>query len=48
MVGNGGAATDMALRTEKAREGNGAVSAFGQELALFWSADVRRGDLSSA
>ena len=28
-------AADTALRAEKAREGNGAVSAFGQELALF-------------
>ena len=40
-------AADTALRAEKAREGNGAVSAFGQELALFWSADVRRCDLGS-
>ena len=35
-------AVDTALRAEKAREGNGEVSAFGQALALFWSADVRR------
>ena len=47
-VGNGGATADTALRVEKAREGNGAVSAFGQELALFWSTDVRHGDLGSA
>ena len=33
-------AADTALRAEKAREGNGAVSAFGQALALFWSADA--------
>ena len=41
-------AADTALCAEKAREGNGAVSAFGQALALFWSADARRGDLGSA
>ena len=41
-------AADTALCVEKAREGNGAVSAFGQALALFWSADARRGDLDSA
>ena len=28
-------AADMALCAEKAREGNGAVNAFGQALALF-------------
>ena len=41
-------AADTALCAEKAREGNGAVSAFGQELALFWSADARRGALGRA
>ena len=41
-------AADTALRAEKAREGNGAVSAFGQELAPFRSVDARRGDLGSA
>ena len=40
-------AADMVLRAEKAREGNGAASAFGQALALFWSADARHGDLGS-
>ena len=41
-------AADTTLRAEKAREGNGWVSTFGQALALFWSADARRGDLGSA
>jgi len=41
-------ATDTALRAEKAREGNGAVSAFGQALALFWSTDARRGAFGRA
>ena len=41
-------AADTALRAEKAREGNGAVSVFGQALALFWSADVRRGAFGRA
>ena len=37
-----------ALRAEKAREGIGAVSVFGQALALFWSADARRGAFGRA
>ena len=41
-------AADTALRAEKAREGNGAMSAFGQALALFWSADARRGAFDRA
>ena len=41
-------AADTALCAEKAREGNGAVSAFGQALALFWSADARRGAFGRA
>ena len=35
----------LALRAEKARGGNGAVSAFEQELALFWSTDAQCGAL---
>ena len=41
-------AVDTALRAEKAREGNGAMSAFGQALALFWSADTRCGAFGRA
>ena len=41
-------AVDMVLRAEKAREGNGALSAFGQALAFFWSADARRGAFGRA
>ena len=41
-------AADMALCAEKAREGNGAVSAFGQALALFWSVDARCGAFGRA
>ena len=33
---------------EGERETNGAGGVFGQALALFWSADARRGDLGSA
>ena len=38
----------LALCAEKARGGNGAVSAFGQELALFWSTDAQRGAFGRA
>ena len=41
-------AVDTALRAEEAREGKGAVSVFGQALALFWSADARRGAFGRA
>ena len=36
-----------AARGEGEREANGSGCAFGQALALFWSADARRGDLGS-
>ena len=41
-------AADKALHAEKARQGTGAVSVFGQALALFWSADARRGAFGRA
>jgi len=37
-----------AARGEGEREAMGQAGAFGQALALFWSADARRGDLGSA
>ena len=41
-------AADTALRAEKAREGNGAMSVYGQALALFWSVDARCGAFGRA
>jgi len=46
-VGNGGRLWTQRCVRRRRERGNGAVSAFGQELALFWSTDMRRGDLGS-